>query len=461
MYEFRIHPKAVINFNSKASSIVKKVAFMPRKTDRQFSGTEQPQPFRPDLHVSGVITKADIVGDVDDIKICQEDRDGNRISYQWYDKSSQFSISRQNYSDVRDLAAQLLKNKDINSAISRETVEELICRWVRQSYTKNTEQSFIDFFRTETEKCVRKIQVWAPIRSLCIQKAFQLGVVTFEPISRNQIDNWEKQLLINAKDKEHKEQIKRLFEKDIRPVQGYTAAVIEVTAEEKKAYDLLLDEANRALGLFRSFTPSAFLPNMTSSFVLWGTGHIDQSFIFTVSDRKFERLQKGFIGPGNEPVIVNSAIIDESFRSGLHRLHEILVSKNRSDLEKAVLEAVLLYSRCTISKDPADKLVYILVGLESILLKDSSEPITHNLSDRIAFLVGRDLQQRRNIVQSVKEAYKLRSSFIHHGASIESLEILQKFMQIAWYVVLALIDSTRQLKTRQELLDGLDDKRLS
>ena len=159
--------------------------------------------------------------------------------------------------------------------------------------------------------------------------------------------------------------------------------------------------------------------------------------------------------------MLSSKIIDNSFHLGLHRLHEMLVSNRRSDLEEAVLEAVLLYSRCTTAKEPTDKLVYILVGLESILLKDSNEPITQNLSDRIAFLVGRDLQQRRDIVQSTKKAYKLRSDFVHHGASIESLEILQKFMEIAWNVMLALIGSTRQLRTRQELIDHLDDRRLS
>ena len=464
MYEFRIHQDAISNFDSKALSIVERVSFIPREADKQpihrtvieNSGAERPQPSGPDFHVSGVIMEADIVGEVD---IGQVDRDGNRISYQWYDESGQFSISDHNYSDVRGLAAQLLRNQDIDSAISRETVEELICRWVRQFYTKSTKQSFIKFFRAEAEKRVCKLQVWAPIRSLCIQKAFKLGVVTFVPIGRTRIDEWERQSLVKAK--EHKESIKQYFENEVRPVQGYTAAVMEVTAEQKKAHDLLLDEANKALGLVRVFTPSSLLPSETSSCVLWGTGHIDQSFIFTVSDGKFEGSQKGFLGPSNQPITLSSKIIDNSFHLGLHRLHEMLVSNSRSDLEEAVLEAVLLYSRCTIAKEPTDKLVYILVGLESILLKDSNEPITQNLSDRIAFLVGRDLQQRRDIVQSTKKAYKLRSDFVHHGASIESLEILQKFMEIAWYVILALIGSTHQFRTRQELLDHLDDKRLS
>ena len=402
-----------------------------------------------------MITESDIRGR---IATGQVDRDGNRISCQWDDESGQFSISDHAYSDVRSLAAQLLKIRDIDSAISRETVEELICEWVRQFHMKIIKQSFIEFFRTEAGTRVCKLQVWAPIRGLCIQKAFKLGVVTFVPIDRTRIDEWERQALEKAK--EHTESIKQYFEKKVRPVQGYTAAVMEVTAEQKKAHDLLLDEANKALGLVRIFTPPSFFPDETSPCVLWGTGH-DQSFVLVADDGEFVGSKQRILGSSIPYVMLNSDIIDNSFSLGLRRLHEMLVSNSMSDLEEAVLEAVLLYSRCTIAKEPADKLVYILVGIESILLKDSNEPITQNLSDRIAFLVGRDLQQRRDIVQSTKKAYKLRSDFVHHGASIESLEILQKFMEIAWHVILALIGSTRQLKTRQELLDHLDDRRLS
>ena len=75
--------------------------------------------------------------------------------------------------------------------------------------------------------------------------------------------------------------------------------------------------------------------------------------------------------------------------------------------------------------------------------------------------MGRDLSGRKNIVRSIKGAYKLRSDFVHHGASIESLDVLREFMEIAWHAIRVLICTTRQWKTRKELLDHLDDKLLS
>ena len=102
MYKFCIHPNAVTNFDSKASSIVNKVSFRPHQADGppireggiEESGATQPQSSGPDFHVSGVFTQANIIGEV---TMGQVDADGNRVSYQWHDESGQFSISDHNY----------------------------------------------------------------------------------------------------------------------------------------------------------------------------------------------------------------------------------------------------------------------------------------------------------------------------------------------------------------------------
>ena len=125
MYKFRIHPNAVTNFDRKASSIVKGVSFRPHQADEPpigeagigESGSTQTQSSGPDFYVSRVFTQADIIGEV---TLGQVDMDGNRVSYQWHDESGQFSISDHNYLDVRGLAAQLLKIRDIGSAIAQD-----------------------------------------------------------------------------------------------------------------------------------------------------------------------------------------------------------------------------------------------------------------------------------------------------------------------------------------------------
>ena len=381
------------------------------------------QSFTSDFHVSGVLTQKDIL----DVNAAgQVDAEGNWISQEWSDESGRYRISEEACKIVRNLARQLLKIKAIGSSISSQTLEALICRWVRHYSTKKTKLSFVDFFQAEAGKCVRRHQVWAPIRYLCIERPFRLGHVDFVPISRTKLDDWESQAVKMAP--EHEEKIKEYFEKKVRPIQGYTAAVMEVVAEQQKAHDILLDEANKALGLVRIFAHSSILPTVTSPWVLWGTGHMDTSLVFYVEDGKFRGSTQAILSPDSRPIFLNSEHIDDSFKLGLQRLHGILISNNRSELEEAVLEAALLYSRCTISKEPADKLVYILVGLESILLKDPNESVTQNLSERIAFLVAGDLEKRKKSCRLSKEPTSCALNFYITVLHL----ILWKFSESLW-----------------------------
>ena len=277
MGRFQIHRDAVKSFNRKALLISEKVSFVPNNAESppvsesdNIEHSDKHPSFTSDFHVSGVLTQTEILG----VNAAgQVDAEGNWISQEWSDESGRFCISEEAYKIVRDLARQLLKIKDIESSISRQTVEGLICQWVRQYYTKKTKLSFVDFFQAEAGKCVRRHQVWAPIRYLCIERPFRLGHVDFVPISRTKLDDWESQAVKMAP--EHEEKIKEYFVKKVRPIQGYTAAVMEVVAEQQKAHDILLDEANKALGLVRIFAHSSILPTVTSPWVLWGPhGHV-------------------------------------------------------------------------------------------------------------------------------------------------------------------------------------------
>jgi Apea-like HEPN len=93
-----------------------------------------------------------------------------------------------------------------------------------------------------------------------------------------------------------------------------------------------------------------------------------------------------------------------------------------------VYDALLIYSRNSVAITPADKLVYILVGLESVLIRNSNEPLGKNIGERMAFLVGDTVDSRKAVLANVDEIYKLRSSFIHHGGAVKRPELLSTFM---------------------------------
>ncbi|HEX8370740.1 MAG TPA: hypothetical protein VF604_19500 [Pyrinomonadaceae bacterium] len=155
--------------------------------------------------------------------------------------------------------------------------------------------------------------------------------------------------------------------------------------------------------------------------------------------------------------------IREFHETGLEILSELLKKDSLSEYENTVLDALTQYSKCTLSRNPADKLINTLVALESLLLKDANEPIQQNLAERMAFLFKATSEERRAIKSSVLKAYSLRSSFIHHGKSIgiDELDILQDFLIYAWTSFYALIHFTKTYSTKAEIFDKLEELKLS
>src|SRR5439155_23752510 len=94
------------------------------------------------------------------------------------------------------------------------------------------------------------------------------------------------------------------------------------------------------------------------------------------------------------------------FPNVLDRLHKLAANQERTDFQQTLYDALLIYSRNSVAITSADKLVYVLVGLESVLLRNSNEPLGKNIGERMAFLVGDSLDSRQAVVANVDEIYK-------------------------------------------------------
>ena len=170
---------------------------------------------------------------------------------------------------------------------------------------------------------------------------------------------------------------------------------------------------------------SSFHPKIVSKFEIWGSESIDGANLLFINDGKLSGFTTEMLTNDQLHLQLDEAAIDFHLKFGLEILSDLLIKDNKSQFEKVSLEAFFIYSRCTTVKDPADKLVYILVALESLFLKNNTEPIQQNLAERIAFLIEKTVEGRMKIIKEVKNAYEIRSSFVHHGASIEDYEALE------------------------------------
>lgn len=105
--------------------------------------------------------------------------------------------------------------------------------------------------------------------------------------------------------------------------------------------------------------------------------------------------------------------------------------------------------------------MFTLAALESILLRDSNEPIQKNLGERMAFVIGKNIDERKAIIKNVEEIYKYRSAFVHHGQTPRHLASLDSFLVYAWTTMINLLGAVDHYRTKAALLGALEDRKMA
>jgi hypothetical protein len=136
-------------------------------------------------------------------------------------------------------------------------------------------------------------------------------------------------------------------------------------------------------------------------------------------------------------------------------LAAIFGKSERNDFERRLFDALLIYSKNNVSKEPYEKLIFCMVAVESMLLRTASEPIQDNIAERMAFLLGESLADRIEIYKLVKVVYDIRSRFLHHGQQPTDMETLAQFMKRVYVMFFQLILNRSQFETKDALIEML------
>lgn len=236
-----------------------------------------------------------------------------------------------------------------------------------------------------------------------------------------------------------------------------------MNAEPKRAYEVALRESERAIAALRVYHVAATTtPEVTSYCAVLGRENVEG-----VKHLEMEggRVRSWGEQPAGGPVF-NWHLSDDDIRKytgslGFDQVNRLLALKDRTKFQETLLDALLLYSRSTREKDLAGKLVYTLVAMESVLLRNDTEPIQQNVGERMAFINASTVEKRKAIIRNLKAAYALRSKFIHHGHTIEERETVWRFMIEAWAFFTNLAKASQRFETKEELIDHLEAMKLS
>jgi hypothetical protein len=454
--KLNLHPEAAKNFNEKAEGLLLAIEKRPRPRQRRPEG-----PLEPDIHIAANILPEDIIGDV---HTTLTDAFGNEIAKTFESDSELIGLFDDNHKKLIRIAEGMQKVKTLASVVSVELLSDLIFEWIKLKYGAAPVAPIAEYVLAECEKQIQETEIWVPVFMLHVQSDITVGRVTLKTITRAMLDEWRVGFFTHAKDDATISAVEQFITKQRGKLQGFAAATIRQVAEPRRASELAFEEAEQAVALLRFFSPANFNPRIISYCELLGRQHIDSAKYLTVRDGRIQEYFTGVLDHTEPAWPLSNVAIADIRSNGLDTLSHLLTKERHTDFQQELLAALQLYAKSSLAKDISDKLVYILVALESLFLRDGSEPIVDNISERMAFFAGSTIVERKGIISNVKKTYGLRSSYIHHGRriDIDDLTILEEFMLTAWRCLQALIGyAASDSASKTAFLDELEERKLA
>ena len=458
-----LHPQAAKNFEDKARELLAAIAPEPRPEP-----TEPPTHiFRPGRPFAATFGEGDLSG----FEITGKgDAFGGTTARYFEHEGRRFGLEGEQYQALARLSEGVQRTKAFREVVSTKWVEDTILDWIKTGFGGGAAPALGDYLAERCEEDVSEHELWFPVSNLSVESDLGFGRVVFTTISEEMMDRWEEAAqkakeegIAAGRGEGYPAPVDYYIHRKRQELQGLAAATVTVKAEPKRAFEVALRESERAVAALSVYQVAATtIPEVTSYCALLGRENEEEIRHLEVQggDIRSDAVQ-GVAKPVLHWHLSDEEVSKNKRSFGFDNVSELLSSGRRSPFQDLLLDALLLYSRSTREKDLSGRLVYVLVALESVLLRNDSEPIQQNVGERMAFLIADTLDKRKAAIRNLKDAYALRSRFVHHGHTIDQLETVRRFLLDAWVLFLELAKSSRKYDTKEQLIDDLEAMKLS
>lgn len=447
--KLQFHPDAVARFDQLAQEILQSVS--------SFGPAEHSPAVTSEFHPVVEIPVEDIVGEIK-VQRSAVNRLGDEVGRYWDSKGLRVGWEHEGFERIKELAGRFETAAPIKGQVSHTFLCDEVFNWLRATLELERNDSLSDYIAGRCSVVIEDHEIWIPVHQTYSAQDFALGDVEFRTLSKAMMEEWFGRFFPEGiKDPGAAYAINR----ERSQIQGCIAARIPVKAERQKAREIAQIAANEAVGLLRFLSHVNWTCKIVSYCAPLGRQSSLLSVELFVRDGSILNSNKEAIDQGPPGWNVDDA---RALSPGLLEAIQMLAADRRStEFRRNLYDALQLYSRNCVATSVSHKMVFVIAAIESLLLKDSSEPIQKNLGERMAFIAGKTLEERKSIVANVEEFYRIRSRLIHHGreATATDIEVIDRFFFNVWWTFRHLIASVEQYKTKAQLISVLEDRKLS
>lgn len=442
------HPEAVARFNELAQEILRSVSSFGPTTPRP-SGTSE-------IHPVVQIPESDIIGEIK-VEQAAVNRLGEEVGRYWDSRGLRVGWEGPDFERIKGLAHKIATAGPLKGRISEPFLCDQIFNWLQSTLEQERTNSLTDQIAECCSTAIEDQEIWIPVHRTYSSQDFALGDVEFRTVSKAMMEEWFGRLFPDGmKDGAAMYATNR----ERSQIQGCIAARIRVNAERQQAREIAQSAANEAVGLLRFLSHVNWTCRIVSYSQPLGKQNTLQSVELFVKDGSIMNSQKSALDQGPAGWNVDEA---KAMSPGLlEHLQNLGADRRSTEFRSDLYDALQLHSRNSASVAVSHKIVFVIAAIESLLLKDSNEPIQKNLGERMAFIIGTNLDNRKRLVQDVEDFYRIRSRLIHHGreATEPDMAVIDAFFFNVWWTFRHLLASVDQYKTKVDLISTLEDRKL-
>jgi len=383
------------------------------------------------------------------------DYKGRNIACYFDSPNGMVGIVGEDHETLTNVAHRIANDQAYRDSLSTEFVYTSCIDWVqaRVNRSANTPQQFTDFLAVAASKAIKPHEVWLPIPTITIPKAFRLGWVTFRRVTKPMMDQYEGIYSKTLSD------AKAAFERLRSRIQGITTACVAVNAEPIRGQEIALEKAEDAIGILRLACPSIVNP--------YEWAPLDHSFFDRPTRMALQVQNMNIIGEtrSSHPQMLHQWLVtldelDRHFKGVWACGHNLIISE-RNEFQKILLGASVHFSKSILKADLAERLLYVVTALEAIFIKDANEGIVQNLRERMAILSGPGKDDRLRKRDVIARVYQVRSDFVHRGLPLKDRELLEEFFTDALATIYFLLHNYKKWRTKTDFLKSLDDHKFA
>lgn len=384
---------------------------------------------------------------------------GKKVARYFIADKVSIGLSENTYSRFEEFSEEIYRKKEVNKVLSLNFIKDSGFEWFEKQYkgVLPRDVEFIDFLTEKAKGAITCYKVCIPISFISIEKPFKIGNIKFEYFGKGFFDDYISHTKEKAQEsQEFNDNSFRIFEMRFRKrYQGVVFASITIEAEKQRCIELAKAETEKALMVLRFFSPSAFLPGLPCYFGIMGQTDLPKRYVFIFKNH-IPEIQEGIDERKRYTWPISSYEISEFERLGLKDASNLISKESINELESLILNSMTLFGRALISRQCQDKIVYALVSAETLLIQNQSEPIQSNVGLRLAFLTQKDAEKRKSVKELINGAYKLRSSYIHHGRTSEDWDLLQNLQHTIWDAIKNILMSKQHFVTQKDFIVYLE-----